>query len=249
MKKTRLQSEVGQKESAAYLLKYFLLANFLQYLEAGAVPALLVSLSRDFDMDHGQQGILGGAVYLALSIGGPFAAYFLKYYNHRRVIGIAVIFNTLCTLLWALTPVQYSFSTILFIALRFVMGLGQCFLCVFLPLWINDFSPSYKRTQWTGYLQVNCASCILPFFTTYTNSLLRTDVIGFRAARCNGRLHSRLRNHRFLSPWGHRISSMFPSIVLALAFPSRSILTCSSVHWVSIRSQRAYNPKSTVRAV
>jgi hypothetical protein len=42
------------RNKSAYLFKYLLLANFLQYLEAGAVPAMLLQLSYSFDMDPGQ---------------------------------------------------------------------------------------------------------------------------------------------------------------------------------------------------
>lgn len=149
------KSVYRRKDEASYLFKYFLIANFLQYLEAGAVPALLLSLSDDFDMGHGQQGLLGGIVYIALSFGGPFAGYLLRSYDHRRVIGTAVLMNNLFTFLWALTPVKYSFSKGLFIVLRFMMGCAQCFLCVFLPLWINEFAPNDKRTSWMGYLQAS----------------------------------------------------------------------------------------------
>ena len=55
------------------LFQFLLLANFLEYLEAGAVPALLLQLSTSYHMSPGQQGLLGGVVYLSLSIGGPFA--------------------------------------------------------------------------------------------------------------------------------------------------------------------------------
>ena len=146
-----------QRDQASYLFKYFLLANFLQYLEAGAVPALLLSLSDDFDMGHGQQGLLGGVVYIALSCGGPFAGYLLRKNenDHRKVIGTAILMNNCFTLLWALTPVKYFFSKALFISLRFLMGCAQCFLCVFLPLWINEFAPNNKRTSWMGYLQAS----------------------------------------------------------------------------------------------
>lgn len=40
--------------SAAYLFKYLLLANMIQYMEAGAVPALLLALSHSFEMQPGQ---------------------------------------------------------------------------------------------------------------------------------------------------------------------------------------------------
>lgn len=55
------------------LFQFLLLSNFLEYLEAGAVPALLLQLSRSYHMSSGQLGLLGGVVYLSLSIGGPFA--------------------------------------------------------------------------------------------------------------------------------------------------------------------------------
>lgn len=53
-----------RKDEAKYLLKFLLLANFIQFLEAGAVPALLISLSRDFELDHAQLGLLGGGKYV-----------------------------------------------------------------------------------------------------------------------------------------------------------------------------------------
>ncbi len=144
-----------RKEAGSYLFKFFLFANLCQYLEAGAVPAMLLILSKDFGFGHGQEGLLGGVVYLAISFGGPFAGYLLHRYDQKTVIGTALILNSLFTLLWAMTPVRYSFSKALFIGLRFLMGVAQCSLCVFLPLWINEFSPSHRRTSWMGYLQAS----------------------------------------------------------------------------------------------
>ena len=47
-------------KSPTYLFRYILLVNTLLYLEAGAVPALLLTLSRDFSMNQQQQGMMGG---------------------------------------------------------------------------------------------------------------------------------------------------------------------------------------------
>lgn len=46
--------------SPTYLFRYILLVNTLLYLEAGAVPALLLTLSQDFSMNQQQQGMMGG---------------------------------------------------------------------------------------------------------------------------------------------------------------------------------------------
>jgi hypothetical protein len=44
-----------KKKTGGYLLKYILAINFLEYLEAGAVPALLMQLTRSFHMTPGTQ--------------------------------------------------------------------------------------------------------------------------------------------------------------------------------------------------
>jgi MFS family permease len=125
-----------------------------QYLEAGAVPALLLQLSISFGMGSGQQGLLGGVVYLSLSLGSPFAGYLLRNFDHKRVISTAVFANMFFTFLWAMTPVGHTFSTHAFISLRFLMGLCQCILCVFLPLWTNENAPAKSCSKWMSYLQV-----------------------------------------------------------------------------------------------
>ena len=136
------------------LFQFLLLANFLEYLEAGAVPALLLQLARTFHMSSAALGLLGGVVYLSLSIGGPFAGYLLRHQDHRTVLAFAITINNVFTFMWALTPVNLSYSANVFIALRFFMGLTQCVLCVFLPLWTNQFAPKNRKASWMGYLQV-----------------------------------------------------------------------------------------------
>lgn len=143
------------KIEGPYLFTCLLLANFLQYLEAGAVPALLLQLSESFEMGSAQQGLLGGVVYLSIGVGGPFAGFLLRNFEHKTVISCAVAMNMVFTLLWALTPVGRNYSAMLFLSLRFMMGLCQCVICVFLPLWTNDNAPSDRRTQWMSYLQVS----------------------------------------------------------------------------------------------
>jgi hypothetical protein len=53
---------------------YFLFtANLLMYMEAGAVPASLLSIAASFDMSLSEQGLLGGIVFLSIAFAGPFA--------------------------------------------------------------------------------------------------------------------------------------------------------------------------------
>lgn len=159
------------------LFKCLLLANFLQYLEAGAVPALLLQLSESFSMGPAKQGLLGGVVYLSLSLGGPFAGYLLRRYEHKTVICYAVAFNMAFTLIWAMTPVGKAYSTNMFVGVRFLMGLCQCVICVFLPLWTNENAPKETRTSWMSYLQVKwglhiLALCIINLMVCFNKLII-----------------------------------------------------------------------------
>lgn len=78
------------------------------------------------------------------------------------LISIVIIINILKR---ALTPIGETYSTDMFIAVRFMMGLCQCIVCVFLPLWTNENSPRDQRTTWMSYLQVTIYTIIcLPIY-------------------------------------------------------------------------------------
>jgi len=94
-------------------------------------------------------------VYLSLGVGGPFAGYLLRKYEHKTVISCAVAANMFFTVIWAFTPIGETYSTNMFIAVRFLMGLCQCVICVFLPLWTNENAPKETRTAWMSYLQAS----------------------------------------------------------------------------------------------
>lgn len=181
-----------QSGDKSYLFKCLLLANFLQYLEAGAVPALLLQLSQSFSMGPGKQGLLGGVVYLSLSLGGPFAGYLLRKYEHKTVISCAVAANMFFTLIWAFTPVGETYSTDMFIAVRFIMGLCQCVICVFLPLWTNENAPKEYRTSWMSYLQVRWL-CRTIYFLISQVIIFLCSPVGFGSVWYNGGVHHRLR--------------------------------------------------------
>ena len=45
-------------------------------------------------------------------------------------------------------PVGYDWSSALFISLRFIMGLHQSIICVFLPIWVNEYAPQDRKATW-----------------------------------------------------------------------------------------------------
>ena len=136
--------------SPAYLFKYLLLLNLLLYLEAGAVPALLVDLAREFSMDQFTTGLMGGIVYLMLSFGGPLAGVLLKNHSAKPIILCSLFLNNLCTLFFGLTP---EGNVWLLVATRGLIGFTQVVVCVYSPLWVDSHAPPSMRARYMSYLQ------------------------------------------------------------------------------------------------
>jgi len=137
-------------DSPRYLFRYLLLANILLYLEAGAVPALLVTLAEQFGMDQAQQGFMGGIVYLMLCVGAPVAGILLKSHSPKTIIGLSLILNNLAMLGFALTPPAYPHLLIL---ARAAVGFTQVTVCIYSPLWTDTHAPPEARASYMASLQ------------------------------------------------------------------------------------------------
>ena len=124
---------IQRQQDGLYLFKWLCVAQVLMYLEAGAVPALLVQLSDSFSMDFITQGLLGGVVYLSLSAACPIAGLLFRKYDAQMVLGIAMTLNNICMLFFALTPVHIagSCSKWVLIGARAAVGFTQAFLSIY----------------------------------------------------------------------------------------------------------------------
>ena len=151
-----------------YLFKWLLLVNIAMYLEAGAIPALLVDLTNEFKMNQFTQGLMGGIVYLLLSVGGPIAGVLLKVYPPRNVLAVSLVLNNLSTLGFALTPSGDCRTLVMW---RGAVGFTQVVLCIYSPVWCDEFSPPKFRTTWMSYLQGSVPFGIMLGYVLATASL------------------------------------------------------------------------------
>ncbi len=63
---------------------FLLINNLIMYMEAGAVPAMLIPMSQSFSMSTSDQGLLGGIVFFSIAVGGPIAGiYTYIYYIYK----------------------------------------------------------------------------------------------------------------------------------------------------------------------
>ncbi|KDO27812.1 hypothetical protein SPRG_07410 [Saprolegnia parasitica CBS 223.65] len=144
---------VARQKDAAYLFKFIIMAQIFVYLEAGAVPALLVQFTETFELTPQDQGLLGAIVYIALSLGSPLSGYLFRRFSPKVVLGFSLVLNNACVFVFAFTPVNHWYSKLLLIFFRGLIGFTQAFLCVYAPLWVHEFAPKSRRGQWMSYLQ------------------------------------------------------------------------------------------------
>ena len=93
---------------AAWLFKYIMFAQVAVYMEAGAVPALLNELVHIFGMSYAEQGLLGGIVYITISLGCPLATFLFQNFSPKYVLTWSLIFNNAAVIVFAATPLGYS---------------------------------------------------------------------------------------------------------------------------------------------
>ena len=132
---------------------YFLLslAQFLLYTETGAVPALLVELTRDFNLSFPEQGYLGGMVYAGIAIGSPFTSVLVSFFEARTVLLCSIALNAGFTILFGFTPLSAS---PMLITLRGFIGITQATLAVFAPVWVDKFASIRSKGKWFALLQI-----------------------------------------------------------------------------------------------
>lgn len=133
-----------------YLFKFICILTVLVAAQGGAVPAMLPVITGEFDLSFIQQGMLGGVVYVALSLACPTTGALFRRYNVKWVLCVSLCCFLLALAAFSLTPAH---SAPLLITYMGLMGFSQAYLMVFAPVWLDEFAPEDSKTSWLSYLQ------------------------------------------------------------------------------------------------
>jgi MFS family permease len=182
-----IKEEPGSKEAAEYysnepeelsysiryrIFIFFLLANIFLNYDTGVIPASLLELIKEVQLDYKEQALIGSLVYLGLSFASLFVAPLFQKYGPAKVCAMALILNTLCCFVFSFSKLKYVlFGT------RFLMGICEAFIVIYGPVWVNNYSPPENSAKWMGILH-SCtalgvmigylfAAIIINFFPTY----------------------------------------------------------------------------------
>lgn len=126
---------------------FFLLANIFLNYDTGVIPASLLEIIKEIDLDFKEQALIGSLVYLGLSFASLFVSLIFQRYGPAKVCSVVLVMNTLCCFVFSFSKMKY----VLF-ACRFAMGVSEAFIVIYGPVWVNNYSPPEHSAKWMGIL-------------------------------------------------------------------------------------------------
>ncbi|VTZ68381.1 major facilitator superfamily domain-containing protein, putative [Plasmodium chabaudi chabaudi] len=121
------------------------LCNF----DHGAIPVTLEEIQKDFPLSYIEQSLLGSLVYCGLIFGTIIASILFELISAKLLVTVSIILLSISLYIFS----NASGMMIMYIS-RFVNGLCQAIPVVYLPVWVDEFSPDEKATQWMSYIQL-----------------------------------------------------------------------------------------------
>ena len=151
-----------------FIFRLFLLsALFLNY-DTGVIPAALIKITKEIDLDYSEQAMIGSFVYLGLSFASLFAGLIFSKYSPKIVCAIILILNSVSCFIFS-----FSSDKVILFLMRFFMGATGAFIFIYGPVWVNNFSPPEHSTTWMGILH----SCSI--FGVFLGYLIASVILNF----------------------------------------------------------------------
>ena len=163
---------------------FFLLSNLFLNYDTGVIPAALIEITKEINLDYTEQALIGSLVYLGLSFASLFVGYIFSKFSPSKVCSLVLLLNCLSCFIFSLTSIK-----IILFTMRFLMGATEAFIVIYGPVWVNNFSPLEYSTTWMGILH-SCtvlgvvtgyvsASIIINFFSNIFTWRFSIQIQGF----------------------------------------------------------------------
>ncbi|ANQ07273.1 Uncharacterized protein PCOAH_00017570 [Plasmodium coatneyi] len=215
---TKIIQQLRSKATNEHILQLTLILmiciSVLCNYDHGAIPVTLEEIQKDFPLSYIEQSLLGSLVYFGLIIGTIIASVLFELLTAKLLISIS-------TLLLSISLYVFSHAnciTFMYIS-RFINGLCQAIPVVYLPVWVDEFSPHEKATQWMSYIQL--ASIGGTVFGYFLGGVLSNSSYSY------GRNEGPLPNGIFVTTWRSpfliQAFLLLPLFLIMLFIPSDMI--------------------------
>jgi MFS family permease len=128
------------------------LANLFLNYDTGVIPASLLEIIKEVQLDFSEQALIGSLVYLGLSFASVFVSMILNKFGPSKVCATMLLINSCCCFAFSFTKIK----NLLYFS-RFLMGISESFVVIYGPVWVNNYSPPEHSTKWMGILHSSSA--------------------------------------------------------------------------------------------
>jgi len=125
----------------------FLLSNLFLNYDTGVIPASLLEIIKEIQLDYKEQALLGSLVYLGLSSASIFTSLIFTKFSPSKVCSSVLILNSASCFIFSFSSNKY-----VMFPMRFMMGVTEAFIVIYGPVWVNNYSPQEHSAKWMGIL-------------------------------------------------------------------------------------------------
>lgn len=130
------------------IFSLFLYVVIFTNYDTGVIPAALIQIQEELELNYTQQALLGSLPNFGISAASFFVSTLIRHFTAKYVLTISLFFNIGFCALFSLSKNLWA----LYLS-RFFMGFTQAFWVIYGPVWTNTFSPRDRQTTWLGLLQ------------------------------------------------------------------------------------------------
>ena len=166
------------------IFNIFLLSDLFLNYDTGVIPASLIQITKEIDLDYSEQALIGSLVYLGLSFASVFVGFIFSKFSPSKVCSVILLLNCISCFIFSM-----SINKSILFTMRFLMGVTEAFIVIYGPVWVNNFSPPEHSATWMGilhscsifgvFLGYLAASLILNFFKGLLSWRFAIQIQGF----------------------------------------------------------------------
>ena len=89
------------EDKRKFIFRLFLLSDLFLNYDTGVIPAALIQITKEINLDYSEQAMIGSLVYLGLSFASVFAGLIFSKYSPKNVCAIILILNCVSCLIFS----------------------------------------------------------------------------------------------------------------------------------------------------
>ena len=151
-----------------YIIELFCLLN----LDQGGISASTKEIKSYFKMTDRELGSFGGISFLGTTLGGIFSLSIINKINRKYLILIFLVI-----IIFSLFFPTITSSKIILILSRIITGFSQSFMSIYLPVWVDQYGISSKKSIMMSLISIPSA---FGYLLGYISAVLTSWKITFR---------------------------------------------------------------------